>query len=131
MLTDSYKVAHHLQYPPGTTRVYSYFESRGGAFEENCFFGLQSRRFAEAEACFKIHLSHPVYGYQEDLFNRKGWEQIVASMSLAMILTAMKDSGWAADNLAFGISGALLQSCTATPRSVPSSVPTPWWTGRV
>merc|ERR1719272_2694285 len=29
--------------------------------------------------------------------------------SLAMILTAMKDAGWAADNLAFGSGGALLQ----------------------
>merc|ERR1711971_811857 len=41
MLTDSYKVTHHLQYPPGTTKIYSYFECRGGAYEQVCFFGLQ------------------------------------------------------------------------------------------
>ena len=41
MLTDSYKVTHHLQYPPDTTTIYSYFESRGGDFKDVCFFGLQ------------------------------------------------------------------------------------------
>ena len=30
LLTDSYKVSHHVQYPPNTTKIYSYFESRGG-----------------------------------------------------------------------------------------------------
>ena len=41
LLTDSYKVSHYKQYPPGTEKVYSYFESRGGKYEEVCFFGLQ------------------------------------------------------------------------------------------
>ena len=35
------QVTHHLQYPPGTQTVYSYFESRGGKFPETVFFGLQ------------------------------------------------------------------------------------------
>ena len=39
--TDSYKVSHHLQYPPGTSYVYSYFESRGGEYDSVLFFGLQ------------------------------------------------------------------------------------------
>nr|VZI33040.1 unnamed protein product [Spirometra erinaceieuropaei] len=39
--SDSYKVSHYLQYPKGTTEVYSYFESRGGKFPETVFFGLQ------------------------------------------------------------------------------------------
>jgi nicotinamide phosphoribosyltransferase len=39
--TDSYKLGHWMQYPKGTQRVYSYFESRGGAFPETVFFGLQ------------------------------------------------------------------------------------------
>lgn len=39
--TDTYKVSHHLQYPPNTTYVYSYFESRGGKYDEVLFFGLQ------------------------------------------------------------------------------------------
>jgi len=41
LLTDSYKITHWALYPPGTTRVQSYFESRGGPFEEIVFFGLQ------------------------------------------------------------------------------------------
>ena len=40
--TDSYKFSHYLQYPPGTTHVSSYIESRGGAFAETVFFGLQA-----------------------------------------------------------------------------------------
>ena len=39
--TDSYKVTHWRQYPPGTQSVYSYFESRGGKFHDVVFFGLQ------------------------------------------------------------------------------------------
>lgn len=39
--TDSYKVSHHKQYPKGTTTVYAYLESRGGAYPNQVFFGLQ------------------------------------------------------------------------------------------
>lgn len=35
------QTSHWRQYPPGTTEVYSYFESRGGKFPEVTFFGLQ------------------------------------------------------------------------------------------
>merc|ERR1712070_74084 len=90
MLTDSYKVTHHLQYPPGTQTIYSYFESRGGAHEDVVFFGLQyfMRRYLmgevvtmgkidQAEAYFKVHFSQPGHGYNEKLFNRKAWEYIV------------------------------------------------------
>ena len=38
LLTDSYKVSHHVQYPPNTSKIYSYFESRGGKFNEVGFF---------------------------------------------------------------------------------------------
>merc|ERR1740116_663795 len=92
MLTDSYKVTHHLQYPPGTTKVYSYFESRGGVFQDICFFGLQyflkrymvgpvvtKAKVDQAEEYFKIHFSHPIWGYQENLFNRKGWDHILTA----------------------------------------------------
>ena len=41
LLTDSYKLTHYKQYPPGATHVYSYFESRGGEWDDVCFFGLQ------------------------------------------------------------------------------------------
>lgn len=39
--TDSYKASHWLQYPEGTTSMYSYLESRGGKFDSTLFFGLQ------------------------------------------------------------------------------------------
>jgi len=39
--SDSYKLTHWRQYPPGTTEVYSYLESRGGRFPQTVFFGLQ------------------------------------------------------------------------------------------
>ena len=35
------QITHHRQYPPNTTKVYSYFESRGGKFPATVFFGLQ------------------------------------------------------------------------------------------
>ncbi|AFZ68006.1 nicotinate phosphoribosyltransferase [Deinococcus peraridilitoris] len=39
--TDSYKASHFLQYPSGTTRLFSYLESRGGKYPATKFFGLQ------------------------------------------------------------------------------------------
>lgn len=39
--SDSYKFSHYLQYPPNTTNIFSYIESRGGKYEATLFFGLQ------------------------------------------------------------------------------------------
>jgi nicotinamide phosphoribosyltransferase len=41
LLADAYKYSHHKLYYPGTSHIYSYFESRGGKFESTVFFGLQ------------------------------------------------------------------------------------------
>jgi nicotinamide phosphoribosyltransferase len=84
LITDSYKVTHHKQYPPGTTKVYSYFESRGGKFGDSVFFGLQyilkrylvgpvvtREKIEQAAAYFKAHFGN------EDMFNRAGWEYIL------------------------------------------------------
>jgi len=92
MLTDSYKVTHYLQYPPGTATIYSYFECRGGAYPEVCFFGLQyfikkylvgpvvtMEKIDEAEAYFQQHFNGP-WGYDEKLFNRAGWEYIAKDL---------------------------------------------------
>ncbi|XP_055958451.1 nicotinamide phosphoribosyltransferase isoform X1 [Patella vulgata] len=80
--TDSYKVTHHFQYPPNTTKVYSYFESRGGKFPKVCFFGLQyilkrwldgpvvtKEKIQEAKELYKLHFGN-------DYFNEKGWTYI-------------------------------------------------------
>lgn len=78
--TDSYKLTHFLQYPPGTTQVNSYIESRGGEFKEVLFFGLQAflkevlttpitrADIDEAEAVAMAHLG---------VFNRAGWERLL------------------------------------------------------
>jgi nicotinamide phosphoribosyltransferase len=79
--TDSYKISHYKQYPPNTTRVHSYVESRGGLFDETVFFGLQAflkkyftkpitmKDIDEAELICNLH------GFQD--FNRAMWERIV------------------------------------------------------
>lgn len=82
--TDSYKATHHVQYPIGTTSIYSYLESRGGKYEHTLFFGLQyilkkhfegivvtKESIDEAEKFWKEHF------FGTDLFNRKGWEYIL------------------------------------------------------
>ena len=84
LLADSYKATHWLQYPPGTERVYSYFESRGGEFDEVVFFGLQylldryltgavveQSHVEEADAFWAAHFG------DASLFHRAGWEHIV------------------------------------------------------
>ncbi len=84
LLTDSYKVSHYKQYPPGTERVYSYFESRGGAFSETVFFGLQyllaeylagsvvtAAKIDKAEQLLARHFA------TDHFFNRAGWQHIV------------------------------------------------------
>jgi len=77
--TDSYKFTHWKQYPPKTTGIYSYLESRGGMFPRTVFFGLQyylkayleGPRFTaadveEADAFCRRH-------FTSDLFHRSGW----------------------------------------------------------
>ena len=84
LLTDSYKVSHWAQYPPGTETVYSYFESRGGKYDEVCFFGLQYflKRYLAGEVVTKARIDEAAAYYEGHFppgfeFNRKGWEHIV------------------------------------------------------
>ena len=78
--TDSYKASHYLQYPPQTSHVSCYIESRGGDYDQLVFFGLQ--------AFIKEYLTKPLT--QEDIdqaqeiitahglpFNCQGWEYIL------------------------------------------------------
>lgn len=41
LLADAYKYSHYKLYYPGTSKIYSYLESRGGKFQDVVFFGLQ------------------------------------------------------------------------------------------
>ncbi|KAL3852341.1 hypothetical protein ACJMK2_015998 [Sinanodonta woodiana] len=83
LITDSYKVTHHFQYPDNTTVVYSYFESRGGKFPSTVFFGLQyilkrwligpvvtKEKIQEAKELYSLHFGH-------DHFNEEGWNYIL------------------------------------------------------
>ena len=84
--TDSYKVTHHVQLPPGTKHVYSYLESRGGSYLKTTFFGLQyiikrhlEGRFVEmhhvrrAKDVMDRHLG-------PGLFNYDGWRYIAQEL---------------------------------------------------
>ena len=84
LLADSYKATHWLQYPPGTQGVYSYFESRGGRFDEVVFFGLQylMERYLAGPIIRREHIEEAAEFYaahfgNETLFNRAGWTHIV------------------------------------------------------
>jgi nicotinamide phosphoribosyltransferase len=81
--SDSYKVTHHKQTPPGTTKVSSYLESRGGEYEYTVFVLLQyiiekhlsgkqvtMEKIDQAEMFWNAH-----FGYK-GLFNREMWEHI-------------------------------------------------------
>jgi nicotinamide phosphoribosyltransferase len=41
LMADAYKYSHAKLYYPGTNKVYSYLESRGGKFDNTVFYGLQ------------------------------------------------------------------------------------------
>jgi nicotinamide phosphoribosyltransferase len=83
LLTDSYKISHYKQYPSKTQFVYSYFESRGGIFEESVFFGLQyflkkyfvgqvitEEKIQQAKYFSALHFG------KEGLYNENGWRYI-------------------------------------------------------
>jgi nicotinamide phosphoribosyltransferase len=77
--TDSYKASHYAQYPPGTTRVSSYIESRGGRFPISRFFGLQAivkQMFAVPITQDQIDAAEALFIRHGLPFNREGWEHI-------------------------------------------------------
>jgi len=82
-LTDSYKATHWKQYPKGSTKVYSYLESRGGKFNNTMFYGLQyfikqylsgqvvtEQKIQQAKKLWDAHLG-------PGLFNESGWRHIL------------------------------------------------------
>jgi len=84
LLADSYKISHHLQYPPNINKIYSYFESRGGKYNKTVFFGLQyilkkwfvgevltQQMIDEADQILNKHFRG------NNIFNREGWEYIL------------------------------------------------------
>lgn len=83
-LTDSYKVSHYRQYPPGTQQVFSYFEARSGAqFPDVVFFGLQY--FLETYLAGSVVTQDKIDAADEllrghfgnSVFHRAGWERVL------------------------------------------------------
>lgn len=84
LLTDSYKISHWRQYPPGTEKVFAFFESRGGDSSTMTFFGLQAiiRQYLEGvvvteekiETAKRILRMH--FG-SDTIFNEEGWRYIL------------------------------------------------------
>jgi nicotinamide phosphoribosyltransferase len=78
--TDSYKASHWLQYPPGTTTVFSYIEARGGSLPYTVFFGLQAllkEYFTQPVTTDDVALAAEVCTAHGVPFNRDGWLHIV------------------------------------------------------
>lgn len=80
---DSYKASHWLQYPPGTTAMYSYLESRGGKFDKTVFFGLQyilkeylTRRITTE----MVEEAKTFYEKHGEPFNYDGWMYIAKEL---------------------------------------------------
>lgn len=83
LMTDSYKSSHYLQYPPKTTSMFSYLESRGGLYKKTVFFGLQ---YLLKEYLSKPILFHDVVKARDffkahgEPFNFDGWLAIVTEL---------------------------------------------------
>lgn len=85
LATDSYKLNHWAQYPKGTERVYSYFETRKGAtYPDTVFFGLQYLlkrylvgsvvNYPQLEEAATLARAH--FG-KAGVFNYHGWSHLI------------------------------------------------------
>jgi len=82
-LTDSYKITHWLQYPPGTQVIRSYASSRGGVFKDVVFCLLQYQLLEYLQGQFVTQhdldeaapILHEHFGH--DWLNREGWQHII------------------------------------------------------
>lgn len=84
--TDSYKLTHWWQYPPGTRHIYSYVESRGGMFEETMLALLQyivksnfaGQVFTPGDIEEARRFAHAHYGGHPKTFNYEGFQSLYA-----------------------------------------------------
>lgn len=80
---DSYKVSHYLQYPPGTTSMFSYIESRGGEYNETVFFGLQyylKEYLTHRVTVEEVEKAKEFYAVHGEPFNYEGWLYIAKDL---------------------------------------------------
>jgi nicotinamide phosphoribosyltransferase len=84
LLADAYKYSHYKLYTPGTTKIYSYLESRGGMFDETVFYGLQYflKEYLQGQAFTKENVDEAegilngVFG-REGVFERENFDYIL------------------------------------------------------
>jgi nicotinamide phosphoribosyltransferase len=82
--SDSYKLTHWNQYPPATTRIFSFFESRGGPYQYSILFGLQyillkhfvGRRVTASNIALWKKRAAAHFG-NDTLYNEAGWDIIL------------------------------------------------------
>lgn len=81
--TDSYKVSHYKQYPPGTTSMFSYIESRGGEYDKTVFFGLQyylKEYLTHRVTVEEVEKAKVLYALHGEPFNYDGWMYIAKEL---------------------------------------------------
>lgn len=81
--TDSYKVSHYLQYPPGTTSMFSYIESRGGEYDKTVFFGLQyylKEYLSHRVTVEEVEQAKELFAVHGEPFNYEGWMYIAKEL---------------------------------------------------
>lgn len=79
---DSYKASHWVQYPPNTTKVYSYLESRGGKYGHTVFFGLQIllEQLEKPVTVEMVEEAKAFYEAHGEPFNYEGWMYIAKDL---------------------------------------------------
>lgn len=78
--TDSYKPSQWIQYPPSTTYVRSYIESRGGLYDKTVFVGLQyiiKEYLMKPITKRQIAFAKKVWALHGEPFNEEGWNYIL------------------------------------------------------
>lgn len=78
--TDSYKLSHWVQYPPKTTAMFSYLESRGGRFPNTMFFGLQyylKEYLSKPITLEEIEEARQFAQAHGEPFNYSGWRSLL------------------------------------------------------
>lgn len=80
---DSYKASHFMQYPRGTTALFSYVSSRGGRFDRTLFFGLQyllKKQLTERVTIDMVEEADALFRVHGEPFPYEGWAYIAREL---------------------------------------------------
>src|SRR5271166_1122445 len=81
---DSYKASHYLQYPPNTTSMFSYVESRGSdEYDSTVFFGLQyylKKYLTHRVSVAEVEEAKEFFEAHGEPFNYEGWMYIAKDL---------------------------------------------------